>query len=465
MSELPRGWATARLSDLGGWIGGGTPSKANPAFWSGDIPWVSPKDMKVEVIHDAEDHITSEALGNSATNLVPDDSVLVVTRSGILRHSLPVAVTGRPVSLNQDLKALTPHRGLRPHYIAWALRAHAQSILRTCTKGGTTVQSVETNQLLQFEIPIAPTEEQVRIVATIEEQFSRLDAGVAALQRIRQALKRMRAAVLNAAVSGQLTSPNAGRSQGDLPDGWRVCTPRELAQDRKHALAIGPFGSNLKVVDYKDEGVPLVFVRQVRSGSFGGSDTRFISETKARELSAHGVTGGDVLITKMGEPPGDAVVYPAGYPDAVITADVIKVSVGVAILPDYLALAINSRWVRDQFVAITSGVAQQKVSLARFASSIHVPTPPLPEQRKIVAKVGARMEELARLDIAATAGLNHSSALRAAILASAFSGKLVPQNPSDEPASALIDRIAAEQASPQDSKSGKARERRIKATA
>lgn len=218
MSKLPDGWASVPLRDLGVWVGGGTPSKANPAFWSGGkIPWVSPKDMKVNVISDTEDHITKDAVLASATNVVPDGSVLVVTRSGILRHTLPIAIAGKRVSLNQDLKALVPYYGIVSRYIAWALRCLAQAILKECAKGGTTVQSIETNQLLDFEIPMAPTTEQERIVVAIEEQFSRLDAGVAALERVIGPLTKaqggrvsqLRSSVLATAFSGKLVQQDS----------------------------------------------------------------------------------------------------------------------------------------------------------------------------------------------------------------------------------------------------------------
>ena len=121
------------LRSLGRWSGGGTPSKSNPAFWSGGtIPWVSPKDMKPARISDAEDHITPEAVAQSATSLIKAGSVLLVVRSGILQHSLPVAVTDVDVALNQDLKALQPSAGVDATYVAWALRAHAQAILQIC---------------------------------------------------------------------------------------------------------------------------------------------------------------------------------------------------------------------------------------------------------------------------------------------------------------------------------------------
>src|SRR5262245_60364129 len=100
---LPEGWCWTTLGALGTWTGGGTPSKANPAFWTdGTVPWVSPKDMKVAIIGETEDRITEAAVEGSSTKYVPERSVLMVMRSGILKHSFPVAVTDRTVTLNQD---------------------------------------------------------------------------------------------------------------------------------------------------------------------------------------------------------------------------------------------------------------------------------------------------------------------------------------------------------------------------
>src|SRR6056297_1911081 len=106
MTDLPVSWANAKFSDFGTWIGGGTPSKSNPRFWDGPIPWVSPKDMKNKIIRETIDSITEDAVDNSAAKLVPAGSVLIVTRSGILARTLPTAVTAVESTLNQDLKAL-----------------------------------------------------------------------------------------------------------------------------------------------------------------------------------------------------------------------------------------------------------------------------------------------------------------------------------------------------------------------
>ena len=179
------------LRDLGNWSGGNTPSKANAAYWTdGTVPWVSPKDMKVDEIASSEDQVTEAALTDKRVALVPEGSVLFVTRSGILAHTFPVAVTKLAVTINQDLKALTPKPGISPKYVAHAVRGASRRILKECSKHGTTVASVDTNALLDFKIPLVDLDEQHRIVAEIEKQFSRLDEAVAGLKRVKANLKR-----------------------------------------------------------------------------------------------------------------------------------------------------------------------------------------------------------------------------------------------------------------------------------
>jgi type I restriction enzyme M protein len=100
-------WPVVELGKHFNRSSGGTPSKSEPNYWKGDIPWVSPKDMKSDVIHDTEDHISAEAVSGSATKIFPEDTVVCVVRSGILKHSFPVALLSRPMCINQDLICLS----------------------------------------------------------------------------------------------------------------------------------------------------------------------------------------------------------------------------------------------------------------------------------------------------------------------------------------------------------------------
>jgi len=312
--------------------------------------------------------------------------------------------------------------------------------------------------------------------------FSELDEGVANLKKARAQLAVYRQALLKHAFEGHLTAdwrtqhadqlesadqllaqllqerrtkwmgrgrysepePPKTEDQGSLPEKWVWASPEQLSSFESYSLAIGPFGSNLKVSDYKEAGVPLVFVRNIRSSQFTGVRTVYVTPEKAEELRAHSVSGGDILITKMGEPPGDAAIYPEAQPDAVITADCIKLRLSPQLAHSrYFLHAINSGMVRQQIINISSGVAQQKVSLGRF-SSIAIPLPPQAEQERIVNELDAQLSAIDVVEADIDLNLQKAEALRQSILKKAFAGELVPQDPADEPASELMARIRAE---------------------
>ncbi len=162
-------WPLVRLGELTKRVSGGTPSKDNAAFWTGSIPWVSPKDMKQAVLHDAEDHVSEAAIKGSATTLVPSGTLLCVVRSGILKHTLPLAITGREMCFNQDIIALIPtDRRLSARFLFWTLKGRSQEILDKGIKPGVTVQSFHSGFFSQLEIPVPPLEVQKEIVAEIE---------------------------------------------------------------------------------------------------------------------------------------------------------------------------------------------------------------------------------------------------------------------------------------------------------
>jgi restriction endonuclease S subunit len=162
-------WPVVKLSDVATLFNGGTPSKANAAFWNGDIPWVSPKDMKASCIVDSEDKITRDAITKSAARIVGRNSVLAVVRSGILAHTFPVATLARDVSFNQDIKAITPKNGsLLPEFLYWVLKSQEALILSIGVKKGATVHSLANGFLETLAFPLPPLEEQHRIVGLLD---------------------------------------------------------------------------------------------------------------------------------------------------------------------------------------------------------------------------------------------------------------------------------------------------------
>lgn len=199
--DVPTSWRWSRLSALGQLRGGGTPSKTRDDFWDGDIPWVSPKDMKVDYIEAAQLSITTAALDGSAVHLLPVGSVLFVVRGMILAHSFPVAVTRVPVTVNQDMKALVLKNPAMAEYLLRALKGLKPQMLARVQRSTHGTCRLEGSNYSDFVLPIPPLAEQHRIVAKVNELMSLCDALEASLAAATTARTRLLEATLAEALA------------------------------------------------------------------------------------------------------------------------------------------------------------------------------------------------------------------------------------------------------------------------
>lgn len=198
-------WQTRSLSDCGTWKGGGTPSKAHPDYWeNGEIMWVTSKDMKSDKIQDTQMHITPLGVEQSSAIYSEKPAVLFVTRSGILRHTLPVALVNRPFTTNQDLKSLTPNENIDTQYLFFAAKAFSGQILKTCMKNGTTVESINTKKLMEFLLPIASMREQKVIAKMLRQLLNKEQRAQQAAEETLTVIDRMKQAILARAFRGEL---------------------------------------------------------------------------------------------------------------------------------------------------------------------------------------------------------------------------------------------------------------------
>ncbi len=205
LGEIPEHWKIKKLKCLVKFISGGTPSTNEPKFWDGDIPWVSAKDMKNLYLADTEDHITEEAVINSATSMIPSNSVLLVVRSGILRHTIPVAITCRDMAINQDIKGLLKvDAALISDYLARFIEGSQPQLLAAWKKEGTTVESLEMDLIANTFIPIPPTDEQAGIVTFLKNETQKLLAMLIKINESIDKLREYRTTLISAAVTGKI---------------------------------------------------------------------------------------------------------------------------------------------------------------------------------------------------------------------------------------------------------------------
>lgn len=209
-------WPRLKLKHVSRLIGGGTPSKDDITYWvDGDVPWVSPKDMKRRVIMETEDYITERAVLESATRKVPAGTILMVTRSGILKHSLPVALAGVDVALNQDMKAFTFDRRLDSRFFVYWIEGQASQLLLEWRQLGATVDSIDIYKMMDSQIAVPPIDFQRDVILFLDREIPKIDrqlnllgglnlARTASCGSMMKLLWEKRAAIITAAVTGRL---------------------------------------------------------------------------------------------------------------------------------------------------------------------------------------------------------------------------------------------------------------------
>jgi type I restriction enzyme S subunit len=455
--------------------------------------------MKAAVILDTIDHITELAVEESSAKLIPPNSILFVTRSGILEHTFPVAQSGVPVTCNQDIKALTPAEPLNPGYIAWGARAFEYEILQRCSKDGTTVASVDTSLLQDFPLPVAPVPEQHRIVEAIESHLTRLDDIMATLERVQRNLKRYRASVLKAAVEGRLVPTEAelarmeGReyepasallerilaerrrrweeaelakmkAKGTMPknDKWKAKYVEPVAPDTSELPEL-PEGWCWSSIDQLSQlvrngftkkpdtegSVRILRISAVRAMSVDYDDCRWLPGSP-EDYDADLVHVGDLLFTRYNGTPALVGVSglarildkPTVHPDKIIKVRLVKPLLNLS----YIELSVNtgiSRRFIESRIRTTAG--QAGVS-GGDVKRIPIPLSPLAEQNRIIDEQDRILAFAFSTSNALAANRARGMRLRQSILKWAFEGRLVDQDPNDEPAAVLLERIRAERA-------------------
>jgi type I restriction enzyme, S subunit len=237
LGDVPEHWEHKRLGYLFRFFSGGTPSTSESELWDGDLPWVSSKDMKTMVITDTEDHISEDAVRLSAATKVPSGSLLMVNRSGILKHSIPVAVTLREMAINQDIRGCVPFSGTDAKFFAYLIHGNQKQLLPLWRQQGATVESLSFEAVKTSRLYIPPLTEQRTIAAYLDSETGRIDALVAKKRELIERLKEKRTALISRTVTRGLP-PTAAKAAGlpvnpkmkdsgiewlgEIPEHWEV---------------------------------------------------------------------------------------------------------------------------------------------------------------------------------------------------------------------------------------------------
>ena len=397
-------WTVVKLSDVATLSSGGTPSKANATFWDGDIPWVSPKDMKCDHVRDAADKITRAAVSESAARIVGSNSVLAVVRSGILAHTFPVATLAREVSFNQDIKAITPKNGsLLPAFLFWMLKGQEAQILRIGVKKGATVHSLSNGFLESLRFPLPPLDEQRRIVGLLDR--------AAEIRRRADAARAKARAIIPALFLDTFGDPATN------PKGWPVMTLGDT-------IISGPQNGLYKPATDYGSGVRILRIDSFDDGTIANQGAlkrlRLDQETTDKfELSE-----GDIVVNRVNSPPqlGKSVLIPRLEEPVVFESNMMRMRVNSdLLLPPVLGVMLQLNSVRQALIKNAKHAINQSSINQGDVTGITVFAPPIPLQSVFAEHIQLIDAVALHLDAAAA---------KAEAMAAGLSAEVFGQSPS-----------------------------------
>ena len=477
--DLPAGWVSATLGEVATIVGGGTPKTSEPDnFEGGEIPWITPADLSGygnKSISCGARNITEKGLNSSSARLLPAGAVLLSTRAPIGY----AAIASQPVATNQGFKSFILANGLDNSFVYHYLLS-AREMLQSLGVG-TTFKELSGAAAATIPIPLPPLAEQRRIVAAIETQFARLDASVAALRRAQANLRRYRASVLKDACEGRLVPAEAELARSDGRDYEpaavlleRVLAQRRarwLSQDKRRGKYREPAAPDASALPQLPEGWAWATVDQLASVSTGSTPLTSRSEyylegsipwVTSSALNQEVVSAPNGYVTERAVEEYRLFLYPVhtlliamygegrtrGKCSELLFASTINQAIAALIMEESAAdcRTYSKVFLKGNYEAtrrMSSGGVQPNLNLG-LIKGLTIPLPPLAEQRRIVAEVERRLSVAQQAQAAVEASLARAERLRQSILKQAFSGKLAPQDPDDEPASALLERIRAE---------------------
>ncbi len=458
-TDLPPGWAWTTLFEVGRVVTGTTPSKKDPKNYGDYIPFVKPPELLHQTITEAEDNLSQ--IGAESARVLPVNSVLVSCIGNLGKTGINTV----PVAFNQQINAVICHDHVEPKYVFYYCQTSDTKDWMEDNSSATTVTIINKSNFQRLPIPLAPSSEQRRIVEAIETQFTRLDAAVAGLERLRTNLNRYRQSVLKAACEGRLVPTEAALAQADgrsyedgttllariltgrrqawaaenpkkkykepsapdvdglpdPPDGWVWASLEQLSWD-------SGYGTSQKC-DYDAPGPPVLRIPNIVNGRINLDDLKFA--TKPAELNDdRKLQLGDLVLIRTNGSRNligkCAVVRDELQQDLYFASYLIRYRlVGSSSFYAWIASIWDSFLIREWLENEAATSAGQYNLSVRTLNRLPIPLPPLAEQQRIVEEVERRLSVVEQHERVIVASLRRAARLRQAILKRAFSGRLV----------------------------------------
>lgn len=467
LPTLPKGWVEVRLGEISS-LGAGNPAPQREEYFAnGTYPFVRVQDMgslgNNVYIYDTRDHLNDKAI--EKLRLFPEGSVLF-TKSGMSILLNQRAILGRDMYVVSHVGVSIPLGGIPSEYIYYWLKKIDFKDLTHAT----TLPSLQLSKVQEIPTPLPPLPEQHRIVTKIDELFTRLDAGVEALGKVKLQLKRYRQSVLKSAFEGKLTADWREAHKGELepasvllekikakreksgkhrelppldtsdlaelPEGWEWARVGNISEKIHYGYTAS--------ADSTPVGPKMLRITDIQNDSVNW-DTVPYCRINPDDKPSYLLEEGDLVFARTGATVGKSYLIRGQIPEAVFASYLIRIILPKHIIKGYVSNFFQSYSYWLQIRQGQLGIGQPNVN-SQTLSKVTLPLAPLKEQAKILEEIERHLSVADEIEKVVEQSLTKSDRLRRGILKKAFEGKLVPQDLNDEPADKLLERIKAEKA-------------------
>jgi type I restriction enzyme S subunit len=439
MSDLPKGWEATMLNELLISLESGSRPKGGVRGIKKGTPSIGGEHLKYDGTFDF-----------SSIKYVPEEFANAMTKGHIQTVDILIvkdgATTGKTsfvdgsfpfkeAFVNEHVFICRPSKLIEPRFLFRFLMSKDGQDRILENFQGSAQGGINLSFAPNTEIPLAPLNEQRRVVAKLEKLLHRVDTCKERLEKIPTILKRFRQSVLAAACSGRLTED---WSEINSSSNWTDIGLIDIAKE----LKTGPFGSTLHKSDYVRGKVPVVNPMNIVGRKIVPSSDMTINEETRKRLAKYILREGDIVIARRGEMGRCAVVtskesgWLCGTGSAILRLKETASS-------EYLQLVISSPEIRSHLSDASVGTTMENLNQKLFGA-MPISLPPLPEQKEIIRRVEALFKKADEIEARYKKAKAFVDRPTQSILAKAFRGELVPQDPNDEPASELLKRIREE---------------------
>jgi len=491
--NLPSKWIKTTLGEVFTWMSGGTPTRSTPSYYGGNIPWVTITDLNDGLVINTHNHLTDIAIENSSAKLIPANSVMI----GLYGSIGKLGIAGRELTTNQAIASAIPNfKEFNSKFLFYYLAYSKQNLAKLGS--GVTQKNIYISNLKEYEFHLPPFQEQKRITDKIDELFSELDNGIEELETAQKKLELYRQSLLKSAVEGELSKEwretqieisetgeqllarilKERRERWDqeklkefaekgknppknwqekypepvqpdtenlpqLPEGWVWASLDMLLQNIKAGKSFRceerpPKEDEIGVVkvsavswgEYKEmESKTCLDATKINSDYYIKENDFLMSRANTIQLVGACVISRDVNLTNM-------------LSDKILRLDFIIESL---IFKNWILHLMRSKIGREQIEASATGNQESMKNISQDSiKKITVPLPPTDEIKFLIKELSEKFNAIQDTSNLLSMNFNNLAQQRKNILKDAFTGKLVPQNESDEPASILLERIRAE---------------------